>query len=78
MAATIWWRYNAFAPLSTKSERTPEQKVGDDFLFQHLKQVAIDHQNGVCAGTNDHVEKIGGHAPTTLEAFVEQHRSVFA
>jgi NAD(P)H dehydrogenase (quinone) len=62
---------------SAKSERTTEQKVGDDFLFQHLRQVAIDHQNGVCAGTNDHVEKIGGRAPTTLEAFIDQHRAVF-
>ena len=64
--------------LSASSERTPEQKVGDDFLFQHLKQVAIDHQNGICAGTNDYVEKIGGRPPTTLEAFIEQnHRAFF-
>jgi NAD(P)H dehydrogenase (quinone) len=63
--------------LSAKSERTPDQKVGDDFLFQHLIQVAIDHQNGICAGTNDNVEKIGGRTPTTLEAFIERHRADF-
>jgi NAD(P)H dehydrogenase (quinone) len=63
--------------LSAKAERTPEQKVGDDFLFQHLKQVVIDHQNGICAGTNDNVEKIGGRPPMPLEAFIERHRAAF-
>jgi NAD(P)H dehydrogenase (quinone) len=63
--------------LAAQSERTPEQNVGDEYLFQHLIQVAIDHQNGICAGTNDNVEKIGGRLPTTLEAFVDQHRAAF-
>ena len=62
---------------SAKSERTPEQKAGDDFLFQHLHEVAIDHQNGIFAGTNDLVEKIGGRPPMTLEAFIEKHRAAF-
>ena len=47
------------------------------FLFQHLKEVAIDHQNGIFAGTNDLVEKIGGRPPMTLEAFIEKHRAAF-
>ncbi|MEA2632763.1 MAG: hypothetical protein QOE66_2982, partial [Chloroflexota bacterium] len=63
--------------LSAKSERTPEQKAGDDFLFQHLNEVAIDHQHGVLAGTNDLVEKIGGRPPTTLEAFITRNREAF-
>jgi NAD(P)H dehydrogenase (quinone) len=50
---------------------------GEDFLFQHLKEVAIDHQNGVFEGTNDLVEKIGGRPPMTLEAFITKHRNVF-
>ena len=62
---------------SAKSERTPEQKAGDDFLFQHLHEVAIDHQNGIFAGTNDNVEKLGGRPPMTLEAFIEKHRAAF-
>lgn len=51
--------------------------VGNDFLFQHLQEVAIDHQNGIFAGTNDFVEKLGGRPPMTLEAFIEKHRAAF-
>jgi uncharacterized protein YbjT (DUF2867 family) len=47
----------------------------NDFLFQHLREVAIDHQNGIFAGTNDLVEKLGGRPPMTLEAFIEKHRA---
>src|SRR5713101_138706 len=50
---------------------------GDSFVVQHLKEVAIDHQNGVFEGTNDLVEKLGGHPPMTLEAFIEKHRAAF-
>ncbi len=50
----------------------------NSFLFQHLKEVAIDHQNGVFEGTNDLVEKLGGRPPMTLEAFIEKHRTAFA
>jgi uncharacterized protein YbjT (DUF2867 family) len=49
--------------------------TGDSFTVQHLKEVAIDHQNGVFAGTNDLVEKLGGRPPMTLEAFIEKHRA---
>jgi len=47
---------------------------GNDFLFQHLREVAIDHQNGIFEGTNDLVEKLGGRPPMTLEAFITKHR----
>jgi len=50
---------------------------GDSFVVQHLKEVAIDHQNGVFEGTNDLVEKLGGHPPMTLGAFIEKHRAAF-
>jgi NAD(P)H dehydrogenase (quinone) len=63
--------------LAAKSERTAEEKAGDDFLFQHLNEVAVDHQNGVVAGTNGLVEKLGGRPPMTLEAFIEKHRASF-
>lgn len=58
-------------------EQTPERRTGDSFLIQHLREVAIDHQNGVFAGTNDLVEKIGGQPPMTLEEFVGKHRDAF-
>jgi NAD(P)H dehydrogenase (quinone) len=49
----------------------------NSFLFQHLKEVVIDHQNGIFAGTNDNVEKLGGRPPMTLEEFISQHRKAF-
>jgi len=58
-------------------ESTAEPR-GDSFVIQHLREVAIDHQNGVFAGTNDVVKKIGGRQPTTLEEFITKHRLAFA
>jgi NAD(P)H dehydrogenase (quinone) len=55
-----------------------ERRAGDSFVIQHLREVAIDHQNGVFAGTNDLVETIGGRPATTLEAFIDKHRAAFA
>ena len=49
----------------------------NSFLFQHLREVTIDHQNGIFAGTNDLVETLGGRPPMTLEAFIEKHRAAF-
>ena len=56
-------------------ERKPGS--GDSFFIQHIKEVVIDHQNGVFEGTNDLVEKLGGRPPMTLEAFIEKHRAAF-
>ena len=50
---------------------------GDSFFIQQIKEVVIDHQNGVFEGTNDLVEKLGGRPPTTLEAFIDKHRAAF-
>jgi NAD(P)H dehydrogenase (quinone) len=58
-------------------ESTSEPR-GDSFLIQHLREVAIDHQNGIFAGTNDLVEKIGGRPPMTLEEFIAKNRAAFA
>ena len=57
-------------------ESTSEPR-GDSFVIQHLREVAIDHQNGIFAGTNDLVEKIGGRPPMTLEEFINKHRAAF-
>src|SRR6266852_2835644 len=59
-------------------EQAPDRRAGDSFVIQHLREVAIDHQNGVFAGTNDLVETIGGRPATTLEAFINNHRAAFA
>src|SRR5215475_13564070 len=59
-------------------EQKPEGRTGESFLAQHLREVAIDHQNGVFAGTNDVVKRIGGRQPTTLEEFIIKHRKALA
>ena len=59
-------------------EQKPEGRTGDSFLIQHLREAVIDHQNGILAGTNDVVKKIGGRQPATLEEFIAKHRQAFA
>ena len=61
-----------------KASAKGRARDGNDFLFQHLREVAIDHQNGIFAGTNDLVEKIGGRPPMTLEEFITKHRQALA
>src|SRR5712691_8738881 len=58
-------------------ESTSEPR-GDSFVIQHLREVATDHQNGIFAGTNDLVEKIGGRPPMTLDEFINKNRAAFA
>src|SRR5712671_4311866 len=58
--------------------RDPASQGGrPNYVAQHLHEVAIDHANGVFAGTNNHVLEIGGRAPLTVEAFVDKHRAAF-
>ena len=64
---------NLYGDLSAK----PHEGTGDSFTVQHLKEVAIDHQNGIFAGTNDLVEKLGGRPPVSLEAFITKNRKAF-
>jgi uncharacterized protein YbjT (DUF2867 family) len=59
-------------------EQGPDRRAGESFVIQHLREVAIDHQNGVFAGMNDLVETIGGPPATTLESFIDKHRASFA
>lgn len=67
---------NDAASLYAEADRITERS-GSDFLVQHLREVAIDHTNGVFAGTNDLVEQISGQAPMSVEAFVAKHRQAF-
>jgi len=53
------------------------RRLHTDTLWQHFAEIAKDHQNGVFAGTNDLVEKIGGKPPIGLPEFLEAHRSAF-
>jgi NAD(P)H dehydrogenase (quinone) len=50
---------------------------GKSFVSQHLKEVAIDHGNGIFAGTNSYIAEIGGRAPMTVEEFVNRNREAF-
>jgi NAD(P)H dehydrogenase (quinone) len=47
------------------------------FLMQHLHEVAIDHSNGIFAGTNNYIAEIGGRPPMTVEEFVTRNREAF-
>jgi uncharacterized protein YbjT (DUF2867 family) len=47
------------------------------FLMQHLHEVAIDHSNGIFAGTNNYIAEIGGRPPMTVEEFVIKNREAF-
>ncbi|MFQ3563147.1 NmrA family transcriptional regulator, partial [Streptomyces gramineus] len=49
-----------------------------DHLIQHLLAVAVDYRNGIFAGTNDLVKRIGGSDPLGVEEFVRQNRAAFA
>ncbi|GAA3079042.1 hypothetical protein GCM10010464_48980 [Pseudonocardia yunnanensis] len=49
----------------------------DEHLVQHLSNVAVDYQNGVFAGTNDNIEKLGGQPPLSVEQYVRENLSAF-
>ena len=46
-----------------------------DTLWQHFEEIAKDHQNGVFAGTNDLVQKIGGKRPMGLPEFLQANKT---
>jgi uncharacterized protein YbjT (DUF2867 family) len=68
---------NDAGTLYSEADRITD-RPGNAFLVQHLREVAIDHTNGLFAGANDLVETIGGQPPLTVEAFVARHREAFA
>ena len=78
LSKDVQYKQVAFEEFSRVLQASGKNAGRDNsFLFQHLREVAIDHQNGIFAGTNDLVEKLGGRAPMTLEAFIEKHRAAF-
>lgn len=60
-------------PALAKLSKENGRDLGD-FFWQHLSEIAVDFENGVFAGTNDLVEKIGGQPPISLPAFIAKHR----
>ena len=46
-----------------------------DTMWQHFEEIAKDHQNGVFAGTNDLVQKIGGKRPMGLPEFLQANKT---
>jgi uncharacterized protein YbjT (DUF2867 family) len=78
LGKNVQYKLIDFDEFSKTLQANGKSAGGDNsFLFQHLKEVAIDHQNGIFEGTNDFVEKLGGRPPMTLEAFIEKHRVAF-
>jgi NAD(P)H dehydrogenase (quinone) len=51
------------------------RKLLSDTLWQHFEEIAKDHQNGVFAGTNDLVQKIGGKRPMGLPEFLQANKT---
>jgi NAD(P)H dehydrogenase (quinone) len=55
-----------------------ESQGFSEYLTQHLSNVAVDYRNGIFAGTNDIVERIGGKKPTTVEEFITANSAAFS
>ncbi|MEU7858401.1 NmrA family NAD(P)-binding protein [Nonomuraea sp. NPDC049141] len=54
-----------------------EKRGTSPHMIQHLLAVAVDYRNGIFAGTNDLVKKIGGTDPLDVESFVAQNRAFY-
>ncbi len=58
--------------------RKSQQIQKGDFFWQHVTEVARDYQNGLFAGTNDVIERIGGQPPLGLHDFLLAHKEELA
>lgn len=63
-------------PSLAKTMKDNGKDLGD-FFWQHISEIVIDYENGIMAGTNDLVEKIGGRPPMSLSDFIVKHRDRF-
>lgn len=67
-----------YEPISVEEFATAMRGRGlSEHLIQHLSNVAVDYRDGVFAGTNDNIEKIGHRAPLTVEQFVIENKAEF-
>jgi NAD(P)H dehydrogenase (quinone) len=48
-----------------------------DFVQQHVREVAIDYQNGVFAGEDGIIGQVTGQRPMSVETFIEKNRSFY-
>ena len=53
----------------------PDGSGEESHTSQHLREAAIDMDNGLFSGTNDLVERITGRSPMTIEDVVVQYRT---
>ena len=63
-----------FAEIASEIGKVVGKPVADT-LWQHFEEIAKDHQNGVFAGTNDLVQKIGGKRPMGLPEFLQANKT---
>jgi NAD(P)H dehydrogenase (quinone) len=48
-----------------------------DFVQQHVREVAIDYQNGIFAGEDGIIGQVTGQRPMSVETFIEKNRSFY-
>jgi NAD(P)H dehydrogenase (quinone) len=72
--AVVWVNDNL-----TGKKDSPDRILdpGVNFLIQHLGEVSLDHKNGLFAGTNDLIARIGKSQPLTVEQYVRKHKDAF-
>jgi NAD(P)H dehydrogenase (quinone) len=63
--------------LKRMAANSPREILRTGTIWQHFAEIAKDHQNGVFAGTNNLVEKIGGKRPIRLAELLEANRMAF-
>ena len=67
-----------YEPIDIETFEANLRKAGrSEHLVQHLCAVAVDYRDGLFAGTNDVVERVGKKSGTTLDTFVEQYQGFF-
>jgi NAD(P)H dehydrogenase (quinone) len=55
--------------------KTLEDRGWNPHTIQHLRNVVIDYQNGIFAGTNSVVRDVSGKEPLSVEEFVERNKN---
>jgi len=63
--------FEEFAKAASSRLGTNEERA------QHLREVAIDYENGIFSGMNNVVEQVGGLPATDIQTFIRENRSLF-
>jgi NAD(P)H dehydrogenase (quinone) len=67
-----------YEPVTTEQFIEEGQLKGwGDFVQQHVREVAIDYQNGVFAGEDGIIWQVTGQRPMSVETFIEKNRSFY-